>query len=88
LTKTLAVDLADDGILVTAITPGWVKTDMGTMKADLTVRKPRRTYAMTNTCNVTFQVEESTTAVVQTILQLNVDHAGVLLRRNGEQINF
>lgn len=29
ITKNLSLDLKKDGILVTAVHPGWVKTDMG-----------------------------------------------------------
>jgi NAD(P)-dependent dehydrogenase (short-subunit alcohol dehydrogenase family) len=36
LTRTLAFDLRSDGIIVVAINPGWVQTDMGGSSADLT----------------------------------------------------
>jgi NAD(P)-dependent dehydrogenase (short-subunit alcohol dehydrogenase family) len=36
LAKTLAADLADRGITVVAVSPGWVKTDMGGTGAPLT----------------------------------------------------
>jgi NAD(P)-dependent dehydrogenase (short-subunit alcohol dehydrogenase family) len=36
LTRTLAFDLRSDGIIVVAIQPGWVQTDMGGSSADLT----------------------------------------------------
>jgi len=36
LTRTLAFDLRSDGIIVVAVHPGWVQTDMGGSAADLT----------------------------------------------------
>ena len=39
LTRTLAFDLRSEGIIVVAITPSWVQTDMGGMSADLTPTK-------------------------------------------------
>ncbi len=36
LTRTLASDLQKEGIIVVAVNPGWVKTDMGGETADLT----------------------------------------------------
>lgn len=45
----LAIDLADQGVLVSVISPGWVKTDMGGEGADLTpeqsIRSVRRVIA-------------------------------------------
>ena len=32
-TKNMSIDLLEDGILVAAIHPGWVKTDMGGERA-------------------------------------------------------
>lgn len=39
VTKSLSVDLRNDGILVTSIHPGWVQTDMGGAHADLPASK-------------------------------------------------
>ncbi|KAJ8981677.1 hypothetical protein NQ317_017298 [Molorchus minor] len=39
VTKSLSVDLKKDGILVTCIHPGWVKTDMGGSNAPMEVDK-------------------------------------------------
>ena len=37
--KNLSIDLKEDEILVTSIHPGWVKTDMGGAKADISVEE-------------------------------------------------
>lgn len=36
-TKSLSIDLKKDGILVTCIHPGWVKTDMGGSNAPMDI---------------------------------------------------
>ncbi|KAJ8937962.1 hypothetical protein NQ314_011649 [Rhamnusium bicolor] len=37
VTKSLSIDLKKDGIIVTCIHPGWVKTDMGGSNATMDV---------------------------------------------------
>ncbi|CAJ0936483.1 unnamed protein product, partial [Mesorhabditis belari] len=37
MTRTLAIDLEPDGIMVVSWCPGWVKTDMGGLEAEITV---------------------------------------------------
>ena len=37
LTRTMAVELQEQGICVVAVSPGWVKTDMGGPEAQISV---------------------------------------------------
>ncbi|KAK6749048.1 hypothetical protein RB195_001579 [Necator americanus] len=60
LGKTMAIDLADDKILVAQFCPGWVQTEMGNMGG--------RTAAIT--------VEESASALVDSISKLQKQHNG------------
>jgi len=39
VTRGLAADLADRGVIVVSVHPGWVRTDMGTAAADLPVEE-------------------------------------------------
>jgi len=76
LTKTMAIDLESDGILVMAFCPGLVKTDMAAARHD------SRTYDSAIT------TDESTQAMILTILNLKKENSGAYMRRNGDIIPF
>uniref|UniRef100_A0A914VKK8 C-factor n=1 Tax=Plectus sambesii TaxID=2011161 RepID=A0A914VKK8_9BILA len=69
LTKTLAVDMKPDGILVASFCPGWVQTDMGGPQADL-------------------KVNESVSALLNSIEKLSDEHTGDYFHHNGETISY
>ncbi|VDM37268.1 unnamed protein product [Toxocara canis] len=48
LTKTLAIDLANDAILIVSMCPGWVKTDMGGSDATLSVEDSTKAQLQTS----------------------------------------
>lgn len=39
VTRSMSVDLKPDGIIVTSMHPGWVKTEMGGQNATMTVEE-------------------------------------------------
>lgn len=39
ITRSLSLEVKDDGIIALSLHPGWVKTDMGGPKAPLTVQE-------------------------------------------------
>lgn len=47
LTRTMAAELRPRGVTVVAVTPGWVKTEMGGPNAPLTVEESARSLAAT-----------------------------------------
>jgi NAD(P)-dependent dehydrogenase (short-subunit alcohol dehydrogenase family) len=47
LTRSMAAELRPRGVTVVAVTPGWVKTEMGGPKAPLTVEESARSLATT-----------------------------------------
>ncbi|CAD5222181.1 unnamed protein product [Bursaphelenchus xylophilus] len=69
LTKQFGTDPASEGVVALAMCPGWVQTDMGGEKAQLTV-------------------EESTTAIVDTVSKATKEWSGRYINRNGEDIPY
>ncbi|MFT5494299.1 MAG: NAD(P)-dependent dehydrogenase (short-subunit alcohol dehydrogenase family) [Limisphaerales bacterium] len=68
-TRTLANELKAEGIVVAAISPGWVRTEMGGEDADLSV-------------------EDSTTAMAETIANLSMESSGEFLDRFGKSDSY
>ncbi|KAF8355385.1 hypothetical protein PRIPAC_97008 [Pristionchus pacificus] len=65
-TKTLAMDWKADGIRVTAINPGWVKTDMGTEAGELTVEE-----STSNISRTIFKLGEQSNGLERTSIPFN-----------------
>jgi NAD(P)-dependent dehydrogenase (short-subunit alcohol dehydrogenase family) len=47
LTRTMSFEFAAKGIIIVAISPGWVKTDMGGEEAELTPEESARAITET-----------------------------------------
>lgn len=67
LVRQVAPSLMERGVIAVALSPGWVKTDMGGQEASLTV-------------------EESVTAIRETVAKLTPAAAGAFLDYTGETI--
>ncbi|GBM11982.1 C-factor [Araneus ventricosus] len=67
--RIISITIKDQGILIVSMCPGWVKTDMGSDRAALTV-------------------EESVSAMLKTLSQLNEEHHGTFMDRNGVIAEF
>jgi len=83
LTKHLSFDLKNDGILIVAICPGYVATDMSAQLNKLLQGQPIPQRLL----DVKRQTpEESVTLIMETMQRLTDKHNGGYFRRNGEKI--
>uniref|UniRef100_A0A8B9GL61 C-factor-like protein n=1 Tax=Amazona collaria TaxID=241587 RepID=A0A8B9GL61_9PSIT len=76
VTRCLAVELQDKGILCTAIHPGWVKTDMGTEKVLGYLRTP----------SAPLTVEHSVRGILTVLASLSQDTSGAFLDWEGNSL--
>ncbi|KFM72224.1 putative oxidoreductase, partial [Stegodyphus mimosarum] len=67
--RCFAANVKDKGILIVMMCPGWVKTDMGSERGEITV-------------------EESISAMLQTLPKLNDTHQGLYMDRFGNGYPF
>lgn len=85
-TRTLSIDFRDDGIIATALCPGWVQTDMGGDGAMLTVRFFPPSSMILHL--VLSQVESSTKNIAETIKRIDKQHSGNFYTNTLEPYKF
>ena len=69
MSRIVAANVKDQGILVVNMCPGWVKTDMGGEQAQL-------------------EVQDSVSAMLNTLTKLNESHHGQFMDRSGKLHEF
>ena len=79
MTKCMAVDLEQDGILTAAYAPGWIQTDLGGPQAPLKV-----SFDLLSQRKHYLQVEDSVPHLVKTFYGLKKEQSGGYFNRFGE----